>query len=168
MLGVIFMKKQMQNGVLYGALLCGVLCAGASLLVRAWAGAPYKGIDSMDIGALIPPVWLMALAWFCWYLVLGGVLGVILAGHGARSADAWRGATFFVLMLGLGFVWYGLFFCRYAMGLGILLTAFLLVLCVLCALSWQGLSLVCGVVMYLHALWLLYMLILQLACVFCT
>lgn len=163
------MKNSMKNnGLLSAAFLCGILCAGAGMLTRFWAGSPYGGLHQMGISEIVPPVWLMSLLWLLWYFALGAVCGAVLAGHGACSVAAWRGTVFFVLMLGLGLVWYPLFFGRQAVGLCLLITVLLLILCVLCALNWQQLSLVAGAVIYLHGLWLVYMLILQVACVFQT
>lgn len=160
------MKNDKNNGVLLGAVLCGTLMLAAAMLTRAWAGAPYEGIHRMGIGEVIPPVWLMSLLWLLWYFLLGAVCGGVLSAHGGCCIGAWRGAFFFVLMLGLGLVWYPLFFVRHATGLCVLITVVLIGLCVLCALNWQGMSLAAAAVLYLHALWLIYMLILQIACIF--
>ena len=162
------MKNDKNNGVLPGAVLCGTLTLAAAMLTRAWAGAPYDGIHRMGIGEVIPPVWLMALLWLLWYFGLGAVCGGVLTSHGGCSIGAWRGACFFVIMIFLGLVWYPLFFSRCALGLCVLLTVLLIGLCVLCALNWQNLSLAAAAVLYLHALWLIYMLVLQVACVFRT
>lgn len=166
--GVIFMKHEKNNGLLSAAFLCGILCAGAGMLTRFWAGPPYQGLHQMGIAGLVLPVWLMSLLWLLWYFALGAVCGAVLAKYGACSVAAWRGTVFFILMLGSGFLWYPLFFCRQAVGLCLLLTLALLLLCILCALNWQQLSLAAGAVVYLHSLWLVYMLILQLVCVFHT
>lgn len=164
--GVICMKNEKNNSVLLAAVICGAVTLAVAMLVRTWAGAPYQGILQMGIGGVIPPVWLMALLWLGWYFCLGAVCGGVLAAYGRGNVGAWRGAVFFVLMIGLGFVWYPLFFVRHALFLCVLISLILIGLCLLCALNWQSLSLVAGAIFYLHALWLVYMLILQIVCIF--
>ena len=162
------MKNVKNNGALPGAMLGGALMVVAGMLTRAWAGAPYEGILRMGLGEVIPPVWLMTLLWLLWYFGLGATCGGVLTVHGGCSVTAWRGACFFLLMAGLGFLWYPLFFLRNALGLCILICLVLIALCVLCAINWQNLSLVAAAFLYLHALWLLYLLILQVICIFYT
>lgn len=120
----------------------------------------------MGIRHLLPPVWLMGLLWTVWYFVLGAVLGAVLCAYGGGCISAWRGAFFFLLMLFVGYLWYPLFFVRQNQLLAMLVILAVLLCSAFCALQWQGLSLAAGVVMWGQVLWLIYMLILQLGCLF--
>lgn len=146
------------------ALVCGVLSAMVAVGVRLWWGAPYEGMAQMGIRELVPPVWLMGLLWTLWYFLLGAALGAVLYTYGGSCIGAWRGAFFFLLMLFVGFLWYPLFFVRQNLLLSLLVVACVLALAVICALHWQGLSLVAGLLLWAHVFWLFYMLILQLVC----
>lgn len=140
-----------------------VLCG---IGVRLWWGSPYEGMAQMGIRHLLPPAWLMGLLWTLWYFALGATLGAVLCLWGGSCIGAWRGAFFFLLMLFLGYLWYPLFFMRKNPLLALLVLLGVLACAALCALQWQGLSLAVGALMWLHVLWLLYMLILQFVCLF--
>ena len=149
----------MTYALVFGALLS--LCA---MGVRFWWGAPNATIAQMGIRELIPPVWLLSLLWLIWYFLLGAALGYVLYTFGASCIGAWRGAFFFLLMIFVGFLWYPLFFVKQNIFLSLLVIFAVLLLCCVCTLHWQSLSLAVGAVFWLHALWLLYMLILQIIC----
>ncbi len=160
------MNHKNGNSTLICALIVGGVLAFVGMGVRLWWGAPNEGILQMGIRHLVPPVWLMGLLWTLWYFVLGAVLGAVLCTYGGHCIGAWRGAFFFLLMLFVGYVWYTLFFVRQNPLLAFLVILAVVVCAMLCALQWQGLSLAAGVVMWTHVLWLFYMLILQLMCLF--
>ena len=100
------------------------------------------------------------------YFALGAVLGAMLRAYGGHCIGAWRGAFFFLLMLFAGYLWYPLFFVRQNPLFALLVLLAVVACAALCALQWQGISLIAGVVMWVHVLWLIYMLILQLVCLF--
>ena len=164
--GVIRMKREKSSATLSYALIFGaglVLCAMA---VRFWWGSPNTGITQLGIREVLPPVWLISLLWTLWYFVLGATLGCMICSYGNRCIGAWRGAFFFLLMICVGFLWYPLFFVRLNLMLSLLVIVVTAVLAGVCALQWQGISPVAGAVLWLHVLWLLYMLILQTICLF--
>ena len=157
--------KQNGSGPLTCALIVGGTIALSGICVRLWWGAPYDGMMQMGVRALVPPVWLMGILWTLWYFALGAVLGAVLYCFGSCT-EAWRGGFFFLLMLFAGFLWYPLFFVKQNLLLSLLLLLVTLLCAVLCALQWQGISKAMGILMFLHVLWLVYMLILQLICLF--
>ncbi len=158
--------NQKNNSTLTCALIVGGVLALFGMGVRLWCGTPNEGILQMGIRHLLPPVWLMGLLWTLWYFALGAVLGATLYAYGSNCIGAWRGGFFFLLMLFAGYLWYPLFFMRQSMLLALLVLLAVIVCAAFCALQWQGISLASGVVMWVHVLWLLYMLVLQLICVF--
>lgn len=158
--------NQKNNGTLTYALVVGGVLALGGICVRLWWGTPNEGITQMGIRHLLPPVWVMGFLWTLWYFVLGAALGAVLCSYGGSCIGAWRGAFFFLLMLFAGYLWYPLFFVRQNALLSLVVLLGVIVCAVLCALSWQGISLVAAAVTWAHVLWLLYMLILQLICLF--
>ena len=160
------MRHEKNSNTLTCALVFGALLALCGMGVRLWYGAPYAGLTQMGIREIIPPVWLMSLLWTLWYFALGALVGAILCAFGKNCINAWRGACFFLLMICIGFLWYPLFFVKHSLVLSLLVLVAVLVLCCISALYWQTLSLAAGAVLWLHALWLIYMFILQLVCLF--
>ncbi len=160
------MMRRDNTGTLTCALIVGGVLVLLGMGVRLWWGSPNEGITQMGIRHLLPPVWLMGMLWTLWYFVLGAVLGAVLCTYGDHCIGAWRGGFFFLLMLFAGYLWYPLFFMRQNPLLALLVLIVVLACAILCAVQWQGISLLAGVVVWLHVLWLLYMLILQLICVF--
>ncbi|MBQ2256145.1 MAG: tryptophan-rich sensory protein [Clostridia bacterium] len=159
------MRKD-NTGILSCALIVGGVLVLLGMGVRLWWGAPNAGITQMGIRHLLPPVWVMGLLWTLWYFALGTTLGAVLCAYGSTCIAAWRGAFFFLLMLFAGYLWYPLFFVRQAPLLSFLVLLAVLSCAVLCALQWQKVSFAAAAVLWAHVLWLLYMLILQLVCIF--
>ena len=159
------MRKD-NTGTLTCALIVGGVLALLGMGVRLWWGSPNEGIMQMGIRHLLPPVWVMGLLWTLWYFALGSTLGAVLCAYGSTCIAAWRGAFFFLLMLFAGYLWYPLFFVRQAPLLSFLVLLAVLSCAVLCALQWQKVSFAAAAVLWAHVLWLLYMLILQLVCIF--
>ncbi|MBQ2806552.1 MAG: tryptophan-rich sensory protein [Clostridia bacterium] len=160
------MNRDKGNMALTYALVFGAVLALCGMAVRFWWGSPYAGITQLGIREVIPPVWLMGLLWLLWYFVLGATLGGVLYTYGKNCIGAWRGACFFLLMIGVGYLWYPLFFVRQNLALSLAVILAVIVLAAVCALQWQTLSVLAGAVLWLHVLWLIYMLILQLICLF--
>lgn len=148
------------------ALICGAVLSLCAAGVRFWWGSPHASITQMGIREVLPPVWLLSLLWLLWYFVLGATLGGVLYTYGKNCIDAWRGACFFLLMIGVGFLWYPLFFVRQSFLLSLIVLLAVIELAVVAALQWQSLSVLAGAVLWLHVLWLFYMTILQLICLF--
>ncbi len=143
----------------------GGIVALGGICVRLWWGSPNPALTQLGIRNLVPPVWLMGLLWTLWYFALGAALGAVLRAHGRSSVAAWRGAFFLLLMLGVGSLWYPVYFvrCNALLALGVIVAC--IACAVLCAVSWQGSAASAAAVVWLHVLWLLYMLILQLICI---
>ena len=163
---MIVSSKTNNNNALTYALVVGGVLTLCGFCVRLWWGSPNPALTQLGIRHLVPPVWLMGILWTLWYFVLGAALGAVLCTHGSCSIAAWRGGFCFLLMLGVGFMWYPLYLVRMnaLLALGVILVC---ILCaILCAWSWQEISAVAAAVVWLHVLWLLYMLILQLICIF--
>jgi len=158
--------NQKNNGTLTCSFVVGGVLALCAAAVRFWWGSPHASMTQMGIREVLPPVWLIGLLWLLWYFLLGATLGGVLYTYGKHCIDAWRGACCFLLMIGVGFLWYPLFFVRQSFLLSLIVLLAVIALAAVCALQWQKLSPMAGIVMWLHVLWLFYMTVLQLICLF--
>ncbi|MBR2446957.1 MAG: tryptophan-rich sensory protein [Clostridia bacterium] len=160
------MNRDKGNMALTYALIFGAILSLCAVSVRFWWGSPHASITQMGIREVLPPVWLMGFLWLLWYFALGATLGGVLYTYGKNCIDAWRGTCFFLLMIGVGFLWYPLFFVRHYFLFSLIVLLAVIALAAVCALQWQKLSPMAGIVMWLHVLWLFYMTVLQLICLF--
>ena len=147
--------------------------AGALMLtgsvVRGVSGSPYQNGMMLRFSALLPPVWLMGICWLAWYALLGAVLmGVLFDGRNDAGTQAvkYRGGMTFLCMLFFGFLWYPTFFCAGRIFLSVLICASVLFLCILTACCYRMVFRLASAVLSLHALFLLWMLTLNVGILF--
>jgi tryptophan-rich sensory protein len=138
-----------------------------ALVVRLLVGPPYRVITYCNLRGVLPPVWLLFFLWVGWYILLGGAFGVVL---GCRSspdeASKYKGGMLFVLMMALGYVWYPLFFGAAALFFALLVAEAVLVLAVLSALCFMRVKRSAALVMFLFAFFMVYMVVLNILCLF--
>lgn len=146
---------------------CSLISLIIAFIVRAATGSPYRVISYCSLQNIIPPVWLMVLAWIFWYLTLGCVIGSVLGCCSCRDDVArYKGGMLFVLMMAIGYVWYPLFFGAATLFFAQLAAEAVLTLSVLCALlfirvkKWAAWAMLC------FSAWMVYMVILNVMCVF--
>ncbi len=131
----------------------------SAVSVACAAGSPLPVLRLLGAGAVLPPLWFMALLWLAAYALAGASAGYFFAcppmggeGEGRR----WRGMTFLVLAVTFSFAWYSLFF-----GSFLLLPSWLCLLLsiasgAVCVLTWLP---VCKTAAWMAAgvtLWCLY------------
>ena len=147
-----------------GALmLCGVI-------VRGVCGSPYQSGMMLHFGRILPPVWLMTLLWMIWYALLGGAFARVMSDRrcdGYTEAVKYRGGMSFLCMLFLGFLWYPVFFFAGRIFLSVVICASVLALCVVTAWCYRAVFRVVAAVLTVHALFLLWLFILNVAALFC-
>lgn len=142
----------------------------AGSIVRGVSGSPYQNGMMLRFGPLFPPVWLMGLSWMLWYALLGACLFGVLSDHrsdACTQAVKYRGGMSFLCMLFLGFLWYPIFFCTGRIFLSVLLCMAVLALCVVTALTYRSVFRIASLVLFAHALFLAWLLILNVAALFC-
>lgn len=147
----------------------GVLMLTGSI-VRGACGSPYHSGMMLRFATLLPPVWLMGLCWMMWYALLGAALFGVLSDvrtDACTEAVKYRGGMSFLCMLFLGFLWYPVFFCAGRIFLSVLICLSVLALCVLTALCYRKLFPAAALVLFLHALFLVWLLILNVGVLFC-
>ena len=142
----------------------------AGSIVRGVSGSPYQNGMMLRFGSLFPPIWLMSLMWMLWYALLGAALFFVLSDgrkDACTEAIKYRGGMSFLCMLFLGFLWYPVFFSTGRIFLSVLICASVLVLCVVTAWCYRTAFRLTAVLLIIHALFLLGLLILNIAALFC-
>jgi tryptophan-rich sensory protein len=138
-----------------------------ALIVRAAAGSPYRVISYCGLRNIIPPVWVMVVSWTVWYILLGAAIGSVLGCCSCRDdVSRYKGGMLFVLMMALSYVWYPLFFGAAALFSALLVAEAVLLLSVLCALLFIRVRRWAAWVMLFFSAWMLYMVVLNVMCVF--
>jgi tryptophan-rich sensory protein len=146
----------------------GVLLLAATL-VRGVCGSPYENGILLHCKDLLPPVWLMTLLWMVWYVLLGGAFALVMSD---RRCDPYTvsqrlgGGMTYLGMLMLGFLWYPTFFCAGRVFAAALVVLGVLALCVFTALLYWRAYRPAALLLFAHALFLLWMLVLSVAVVF--
>jgi len=146
----------------------GVLLLIATL-VRGVCGSPYENGILLHCKELLPPVWLMTLLWMVWYVLLGGAFALVMSD---RRCDPYTvsqrlgGGMTYLGMLMMGFLWYPTFFCAGRVFAASLIVLGVLALCVFTALLYWRAYRPAALLLFAHALFLLWMLVLSVAVMF--
>ncbi len=147
----------------------GLLMMAAGVLVRLWVGSPYMTMLALDIGDLVPPVWLMTILWSLAFLIIGCSAGFVL---GYRlpgcEVDKYKGGMLFVMVAVLELCWYPTLFGAGMVFLSVLESILILCLAVGVTVCFYRVSRFAGMLFLLHDIWLIYMLILNFAVFFRT
>ena len=150
------------------ALISMLLC----LSVRLASRIPLELLHSLQSTDSLPPLWLFNLFSLIWSLLIGFAAGLtvceILSGraHGRREILIYQGGLLFVAMIILSNVWYPVFFSCGRLLIALLLSVITATLASLCALIWSKVSVTSGVIIGAYALWLTYVLFLNLSVIF--
>ena len=153
---------------LFLALISMLLC----LSVRLASQIPLELLHSLQSTDALPPLWLFNLFSLAWSLLIGFAAGItvceILSGraHGQREILVYQGGLLFVAMIILANVWYPIFFSCGRLIVSLLLSVVTVALASVCALIWSRVSVTSGVIIGAYALWLTYVLFLNLSVIF--
>ncbi len=159
------MEMNQSNPVLM--ILFGLLMMIGSILVRFFAGSPHMLLLALNIGDLVPPVWLMSILWLVSFFIVGCAAGFVLGYKaGGCEVDKYKGEMFFVLLAVLELCWYPTFFGAGMVFLSVLESILILCLSLCVTLCFYRVSKFAGMLFLLHNVWLIYMLILNFAVFF--
>ncbi len=148
-------------------LLIGGLMAIGGIAVRMAVGSPHVMMLALDIGDLVPPVWVMMLLWSVSFFVIGAAAGFVLGiREGGCEVDKYKGGMLFVLLGVLELCWYPTLFGAGLVFLSVLESMLILCLSVGVTLSFYRVSKLAGMLLLFHCVWLCYMLILNFAVLF--
>ena len=141
------------------------VCMLAGACVRGVCGSPYQNGMMLQFGHLMPPVWLMTLLWMLFYALLGAAFARVMCD---RRCDAltdvikYRGGMTYLAMLFLGYLWYPTFFCAGRIFVAALIVLGVLFLCLVTALIYWRTFRVTAILLFGHAAFLLWLLLINL------
>lgn len=159
------MEMNQSNPILM--ILLGLLMMVGSILIRFFVGSPHLFLLALNIGDLVPPVWLMSVLWLLSFFVVGCAAGFVLGyKSGGCEVDKYKGGMFFVLFAVLELCWYPTFFGAGMVFLSVLESILILCLALCVTLCFYRVSKFAGMLFLLHDVWLIYMLILNFAVFF--
>ena len=136
----------------------------AGWLTRSVCGSPNQQGIMLQFGDQIPPVWVMTVLWTLWYLILGGMVGGIMSDrreNGWEAVCRYRGALLFLCMAFLGFLWYPVFFVCARFFVAAIMLLLVLACCGGCAWFYAKASRLVGGVLLVHAVFLLWLLVIN-------
>ncbi len=147
----------------------GFLLTVLGILVRAFTGGPYRMLLELEIGELVPPVWVMTLLWTLAFFTVGCAGGFVLAYRvGGSDGEKYKGGMLFILLAVLELCWYPLLFGKGLVFLSALLCLLILCLSVATTSAFYRVTKLSGMILLLHDIWLIYMLVLNFAVLFRT
>ncbi len=162
-----WLNMEMERSNPFVMIAFGVLLTVIALLVRGFTGSPYAVILALDVRDMIPPVWIMTLLWSVSFLVVGAAGGFVLAYRASgREADKYKGCMFFVLLSVMELLWYPTFFGAQMLFLSVLIAILCLCLSIAVTAAFYRVTKLAGMLLFLHDVWLVYMLILNFAVLF--
>ena len=144
------------------------VCMLAGALVRGVCGSPYQSGMMLQFGHLLPPVWSMTLLWTVWYALLGAAFARVLCDRRCAAPSEvvkYRGGMAYLAMLFLGFLWYPTFFCAGRVFVSALIVLGVLLLCLLTALAYWRVFRITAILLFAHALFLFWLLLINLGVV---
>ena len=148
-------------------LLLGSLLALGGIIVRFLVGSPHLTILALEISHLLPPVWMLCLFWTIAFFTVGCAAGFVLGYKGGGcEVDKYKGGMIFVLLAVLELCWYPTFFGAGLIFLSVLESILILCLSVCVTVCFARVSKFAGMLLFLHDVWLIYMLILNFAVFF--
>ncbi len=148
-------------------LVVGAIMLAGGMAVRFAVGNPYIMLLALDIGDIVPPVWLMTLLWSVSFFVIGAAAGFVLGYRlGGCEVDKYKGGMLFVMLAVLELCWYPTLFGAGLVFLSVLESILTLCLSVGVTLCFYRVSKFAGMLFLLHNVWLCYMLILNFAILF--
>lgn len=148
-------------------LLTGILCLLGGWILRGCVGAPYAVILELGIGDLVPSAWWMAFLWSLSFFAIGCAAGFVLCYRGGTwEGERYKGCFLFLLLYAGELCWYPLFFLGRSVFLSVLLSILLLCLGVGVSSCFSRVTRLGGIILLLHDVWLIYLLLLNVAVLF--
>ena len=162
-----WLTMEMERSNPFVMIALGVLLTVTALLVRGWTGSPYGVLLALDIRDLIPSVWIMTLLWSISFLTIGSAGGFVIAYRACgREIEKYKGCMFFILLVVMELLWYPAFFGAQVIFLSVLLAILCLCLAIAVTFFFYRVTKFAGMLLFLHDVWLIYMLILNFAVLF--
>ena len=143
----------------------GLMIAG--IMVQIHTGSPYRVILELGVKEIMPQVWLFVFLRFLSFFIVGCAAGFVLGYRepGCRG-EKYKGGMLFVLLGVLELLWYPTLFGSAWVFLSVLESIVILCLSVCVTVSFYRVTKFAGMILFLHDIWLIYLLVLNFAILF--
>ena len=146
-----WLNTEMERSNPFVMLTVGALLTAAGILVRILVGSPYRTILMMSVRDMMPPVWLMTVAWSLAFFTVGCAAGFVFAYRIKGSKEEkYRGSLFFVLLAVSELCWYPTVFGAHLLLIGLLECILILILSLAVTFSFYRISKFAGMLLFLH------------------
>lgn len=151
--------KSLFNGC---SVIVGSICVGIYVIMLTISGSPYEMIHKLDIGKMIPPMWMWRVFSIVWIFLSGVAAGLVVYERichriaGERELRAYRGGIYFISSFFLTIVHYPLFFCLERLMIAFLVALLAMIGAAVSSVIWSKVSAISSVILAGNAFWLLY------------
>jgi len=152
-------RNNLFNGIsVVSGAVCSIFCIGSIIV----SGSPFEMIHKLNVGNILPPMWLWGFLTLIWGFLIGYAAGLIIVeavcnkGHSEREICAYKGGLFFLVSLFFFVLHYPLFFVGERLFVALLAVLIAAVCVCLCACFWSRIAALATVIMTSFALWLFY------------
>ena len=107
-----------QNSRLVPVCIAGGIPVVLTLLYCAAMGSPLQALHRLMAYDILPPIWILSLAWLAALFVMGAVAAdMLLCARGGLLSEtaAWQGCAWIALSFALSIAWYSLLFLRFSL-----------------------------------------------------
>ncbi len=152
-------RNNLFNGI---SLVCGTICSFFFIGSIIVSGSPFDMIHKLNVGNILPPMWLWGFLNLIWGFLVGYAAGLIIfeflcnKGHGEREICVYKGGLFFLSALYFFGLHYPLFFVGEKLFVALLAVLIAAACACLCAFFWSKVSALATVIMGSYAFWLFY------------
>ena len=136
------------------------------------SGSPFEMIHKMDVGNILPPMWLWGFLSLIWGFLVGYSAGVIFFYAIRKRSDkeselrAYKGGMFFLASAFFFVLHYPLFFVGGRMLIALIAALVAMACACACAFFWSRVAAFATIIMSAYAFWLFYVVFITLSIIF--
>ena len=156
-------KSSSRNNLFNGtSVVCGTVCSIFTIGSIIVSGSPFEMIHKLNVGNILPPMWLWGFLTLIWGFLVGYAAGLIILetvcnkGHTDREICAYKGGLFFLAALFFFVLHYPLFFVSEKLFVALITVLIAAACACLCAFFWARVTALATVIMASYAFWLFY------------
>lgn len=136
-------------------------------ILSAFVAGGFDLYGSLCLPASAPPSFVFPIIWSVLYLLIGAATGiVVLTCDKCYGVSKARGLLYFTVMFLLNLLWSPIFFGCQLFFVAFVVLCAMIVLTFFVILCYSNISFVCGLIMFIYQLWLLFAAYLNLAIIF--
>ena len=152
-------RNNFFNGI---SLACGTVCAIFFITSITISGSPFEMIHKLNVGNVLPPMWLWGFLTSAWGFLIGYAAGLIIfeavcnRSHSEQEICTYKGGLFFLAALFFFVLHYPLFFVAERLLFALLAVLIAAACASLCAFFWSKISVLAALIMVSYAFWIFY------------